>query len=175
MEYYIASPQGPLGPYTIEQLKARQLKADDLLWRDGLTEWTRACELEELSVVLNSPALPPTFDRTAFESTHNLSAYREQQQPQNAKPTHDTPCPPTYRWLAIIAFAGIIPCAIVALIKSIMVTRLWEEGNPDGAASQSRQVLIWGIISLVIGIPLDLYFMSAQNDFVQEIIPLLMD
>ncbi|MDE6402391.1 MAG: GYF domain-containing protein, partial [Muribaculaceae bacterium] len=146
MEYYIASPQGPLGPYTIEQLKARQLKPDDLLWRDGLTEWTKACELEELSAVLNSQATPPTFDRAAFENANNLSTDREQEQQQNTTPAVDNgPCPPTYRWLAIIAFLGLVPCAIVALIKSIMVTRLWEEGNPAGAARQSRQVLIWGI------------------------------
>ena len=169
MEYYIASPQGPLGPYTVEQLKARQLKPDEMVWRAGLAGWVRADELEEIAVVFSNTALPPTFNRAAFDNNNRPSSESEQAQP-NTNPTSDIPCPPTYRWLAIIAFLGLVPCAIIALIKSIMVTRMWEEGNVEGAARQSRKVLLWGILGLAIGIPLDILYMTSQNDIFQEIL-----
>ena len=159
MEYYIASDQGPLGPYTLEELRLRPIKGEELVWRNGLAEWVRADSLEELSEALN-PTTPPTFNRSRFEQ-NNLppqqptapayeQGYYEQEQGE---------CPPNYRWLAILTFLGIIPCAIVAIIKSSMVTRLWEEGKYEAARQQSRSVVKWSIIGCVIGIPLNIYYM----------------
>lgn len=177
MEFYIASEQGPLGPYTIEQLKERRLKAEEMVWRNGMEEWTRADQVPELDEVLNSPVLPPTFNRQRFESqtatVHNN--YTQETHPQYHYDNSEE-CPPTYRWLAIIAFFGIIPCAIVALIKSVMVTRLWEEGNREAARYQSRKALMWGTIGAAIGIPLSIYmlFFSDQTEMTQNLIEQLM-
>ena len=176
MDYYIASEQGPLGPYSIEQLIERRVKADDMVWRNGLPEWTRVDQLSELEGVLNAPdpVVPPTFNRERYNAANYSFGSRQHPEIQQYNYPDDEECPPTYRWLAIIAFLGIIPCAIVALIKSVMVTRLWEEGNRDAARYQSRKALMWGLIGALIGIPLSIYimFFSDQsmmaNDLLQQ-------
>lgn len=168
MEYYIASDQGPLGPYNLQQLKERPIHADDMVWCNGMPEWSRADQIEELSEIINAPATPPSFDRQRFESAYNTPS-----EPESRFTMQDNEeCPPTYRWLAIIAFLGIIPCAIVALIKSVMVTRLWEEGNREGARHQSRKALTWGLISVIIGIPLSIYmlFFSDQAELTNNLL-----
>ena len=160
MEYYIASSQGPLGPYSIEQLKARRLKPDELVWRNELPEWTRADALEELAEVLNQPVLPPRFDRTIYQAQIGNDIPESTPQQPLVDPGE---MPPTYRWLAIIAFLGITPCAIVAIIKSVMVAKLWQ-GNYDGSRRQSKQVLLWSIIGLAIGLPLSIYYYLTLGD-----------
>ena len=65
MEYYIASDQGPLGPYNLQQLKERPIHANDMVWCNGMPEWSRADQIEELSEIINAPATPPSFDRDA--------------------------------------------------------------------------------------------------------------
>jgi len=173
MDYYIASEQGPLGPYSIEQLKERPIKAGDMVWCKGMTEWTRADEVHEIVAILNAPAVPPVFDRRRFDLDNAAPAanttYRTQSTPVYRYDDGEV-CPPTYRWLAIIAFLGIIPCAIVALIKSVMVTRLWEEGNREGARYQSRKAFLWGMIGAVVGIPLSIYMLFFTDEMSMDLL-----
>lgn len=177
MEYYIASEQGPLGPYSLEELRLRPVRAEELVWRNGLSEWVRADSLDELAETLN-PTTPPSFDRNRYDGFIHSAAPAQPAaqawQPDNRRREVDySECPPTYRWLAIIAFLGIIPCAIVAIIKSVMVTRLWKEGNHEGARRQSRSVLKWGLISCIIGIPLSIYYLfffeNPLDNFLYEL------
>ncbi|MCM1448729.1 MAG: CD225/dispanin family protein [Clostridiales bacterium] len=166
MDYYLASEQGPLGPYSEQQLIGRRLKGEELVWREGLNEWVRADSLPELQDVLRLSSMPPAFNHDRFYAHEGSQVGNGE---YGSRPQYqyeyddDEECPPTYRWLAIIAFLGIVPCAIVAIIKSAMVNRLWDEGNRDGARKQSRQVLLWSLISIVVGLPLTIYFMM-NND-----------
>ncbi len=167
MEYYIASEQGPLGPYNLQQLKDRPIHAEDMVWCNGMSEWTQADQGDELADIINTPAIPPVFNRQHFDLTYGNTGYTPGMTSSERQFRYDDEqCPPTYRWIAIIAFFGIIPCAIVALIKSVMVTRLWEEGNRDGARYQSKKALMWGLIGAIAGIPLSVYmlFFSDQTE-----------
>lgn len=163
MEYYIASDKGPLGPYSEQQLIERRLRGDEMVWREGLDAWARADTLPELDDVIRAAGMPPVFDRARFDSLNTDGPAVAEPQPQFYY-EDDEECPPTYRWLAIISFLGIVPCAIVALVKSVMVRRLWEEGKREEAYRQSRKVLLWAIIGLVIGIPLTIYTFSNGMD-----------
>lgn len=172
MEYYIASDQGPLGPYNLQQLKNRPIHAEDMVWCNGMTEWTQADKVEELAEILNAPVIPPAFNRQRFESANGITYSTPGVTVKQREYDDYEECPPTYRWLAIIAFAGIIPCAIVALIKSVMVTRLWEEGNREGARYQSRKARMWGLIGALIGIPLSIYmlFFTDQTEMTSNLL-----
>ena len=77
MDYYIASEQGPLGPYSIEQLIERRVKAEDMVWCNGMPEWTRVDQIPELECVLNAPqpVVPPTFNRERYNAAnYNVAA-----------------------------------------------------------------------------------------------------
>jgi hypothetical protein len=62
-QYYIASGKDYLGPFTLSQIKDKELTQKTLIWYEGLAQWTKAEELEELKVaipVIVSPPLTPT-------------------------------------------------------------------------------------------------------------------
>lgn len=48
-EYYIVEDGERRGPFSIDTLKSRGLGRETLVWRQGLTEWTRADQLPELT------------------------------------------------------------------------------------------------------------------------------
>lgn len=61
MHYYLLVEGLKKGPIPLEELKENGLSAETLVWREGLTEWVKASELEELSEVLASiPPCPPS-------------------------------------------------------------------------------------------------------------------
>jgi uncharacterized membrane protein len=62
-QYYIASGKDHLGPFTLSQMKDKKLTPETLIWYEGLAQWTKAEDLEELKrdiPVIISPPLTPT-------------------------------------------------------------------------------------------------------------------
>lgn len=58
-QYYIHDGKEQLGPYSIEQLKEKNINRDTPIWKDSLTAWTKAGDLEELNEILKP--IPPPF------------------------------------------------------------------------------------------------------------------
>ena len=52
MEYYIASGQQRLGPFTIDNLAARNIHPDTLVWHEGMPQWAPASTVPELQPIL---------------------------------------------------------------------------------------------------------------------------
>lgn len=48
MNYYIAQGNEQRGPFTAEQLQAGGLRADTLVWREGMAQWQPAQSVPEL-------------------------------------------------------------------------------------------------------------------------------
>ncbi len=57
MEYFILVNNQKQGPYSIEDLKAKDIDATTMIWRVGCTDWTSADKLDDLKELLIS--LPP--------------------------------------------------------------------------------------------------------------------
>lgn len=161
--YYIASPRGPLGPYDIQQLRLRPTSPDDLVWTHGMPDWAPAATVPELQVLFDGTVQPPIFDKQRFNDTNATipaNPYGRQSVPQYMPEK----CPPTYLWLSIISFLGVLLFAIIALYKSLNVKNSWREGNYDKAQRQSRAALTWSIISLAIGTIVTVYTLSSGED-----------
>ncbi len=47
------------GPYTLTNLKAKALKPSDLVWYDGLADWTPAGNIEKLEITATLPLPQP--------------------------------------------------------------------------------------------------------------------
>ena len=60
--YYYVKDDQQFGPFTIEELKLEKLKKDTLVWADGMSDWSKADEVEELKGILISDP-PPLFIR----------------------------------------------------------------------------------------------------------------
>lgn len=54
MYYYIDSQNKPAGPVPTDQLEAFGVTPETYVWKRGMPQWTKACEVEELGIVFNS-------------------------------------------------------------------------------------------------------------------------
>lgn len=128
MKFYIAVNNKPDGPYSIDEITAKNLAPDTLLWREGMKQWTPIKNIPELN--------------TGIVASDNNDEYIQ--------------CPRTWLALAIIGIVLFTPLGIVATIKAAFVKRLWEEGKYDEAEEQSKSAKKFAILSLMIGIPLQI-------------------
>jgi hypothetical protein len=62
-EYYIFINEEQLGPFNIDELKARKLSREAKVWFEGLGDWKNASEIDELKTILNS--IPPPINSFA--------------------------------------------------------------------------------------------------------------
>lgn len=62
--YWISTENQKLGPFTYEDLQKAGLEPEDLVWRHGFVEWTKAKDVKELTHIVNHepPPLPNTRD-----------------------------------------------------------------------------------------------------------------
>ncbi len=60
MRYYIIIDNQSSGPFTIEELAAKSVLADTLVWRTGMEKWQPASSLPELAGII--VATPPPVD-----------------------------------------------------------------------------------------------------------------
>jgi hypothetical protein len=58
-EYYYSDGNAKHGPYTFEQIQAKRLTADTLVWHDNLPDWMRIAELPEFKGGVAHPKAPP--------------------------------------------------------------------------------------------------------------------
>ena len=64
-QYYLYEGAQQQGPFSFEALKEKNISADSLIWHEGLDDWQKAGEIEELKVLFK--AIPPPVP-TAFQS-----------------------------------------------------------------------------------------------------------
>lgn len=72
-KYYLVENGAQAGPFSLDQLKARaaasQIKKQDLVWTQGMADWTRIADVPEVLAVfpqVNVPAPPPPRDLNQF-------------------------------------------------------------------------------------------------------------
>lgn len=58
--YYVVENNEQIGPYSIEELKARNIKGSTLVWKEGFENWVTADNVEELKIILKvtPPPIP---------------------------------------------------------------------------------------------------------------------
>lgn len=57
--YYYSDGQQQIGPLSKEELQSKGITKDTLVWREGLTEWTKAGNVEELVDLFPTTPTPP--------------------------------------------------------------------------------------------------------------------
>jgi hypothetical protein len=56
--YYIEINGNPKGPFTIEELKELTITKESVLWKEGLPDWVKATEIEEINKLIKIPVGP---------------------------------------------------------------------------------------------------------------------
>ena len=65
MKYYIGENGSPVGPFTIDELRARGVTLDTLVWQEGMLDWKRARNVPELASALSQGQSSPS-DNAAY-------------------------------------------------------------------------------------------------------------
>jgi hypothetical protein len=70
-KYFYTNGIDKIGPFTLEELKGKNLSGDTKVWFYGLSSWTFLSEIDELNTVTNS--IPPQLKTTAKEDANNIN------------------------------------------------------------------------------------------------------
>ena len=80
-KYFIHDGHEKKGPFNSEELKGLKLKKEMLVWHDGLTEWMKAGDIEDLNDYFVEkkipPPLPKTFEINTALRNKILSSFEE--------------------------------------------------------------------------------------------------
>lgn len=169
MKYYVAENQKPVGPFEVSQLVARGIKGNDLVWAEGMADWTTAESIDEIREALYAtpdtekyretaiPELPPRVEPAQPQMPPQQPRYQQPQQPSYA-PGINQPDPsriPPKSWLVesiLVTLFCCLPFGIVGIIKAGEVSSLWQRGMYDAAYASSASAKKWTIIGFCIGI-----------------------
>lgn len=124
-KYYVAVNGSSQGPYTVDQLAAMQLKPTTLVWRSGMSEWTKLAAMPELSHLLQ-PQCPPAPEVSAapvYEQVIDIQG-------------------PEYFMMQGLHRLG--PFTLEQLVaKGVsMTTPVWTEGMADWAPASTRPEIV---------------------------------
>jgi len=72
-KYFYTDSKEKYGPFTLEELRQKDINNDTLIWFEGLDDWTLASELEDMKPILklSPPPLPLSIEKQpeVFENT----------------------------------------------------------------------------------------------------------
>ncbi len=110
MEYYYSDGQNQFGPVLLEDLRTK-IDANTLVWHDGMPNWDKASNVEELKAMFARPTPPPPPVVVPPQKPKEVGAINNQQ--QNVTPIKKSDVP-----LLILSIFGIVAsllCEIVGL------------------------------------------------------------
>ena len=133
-QYYYTDGKERYGPFTIEQLRERNIAADTLVWKEGMADWLPASQVSDLQSVMS------TSDAFTAPST-----------PPFTKPVSLAP----KNWLVesiLVTILCCLPFGIVGIINATKVESLWNSGQRDAAMKASQDAYKWVKIGFFVGI-----------------------
>ncbi len=158
-KYFVAGSEGPLGPYSVMQLCERGFDDDTFVWCEGMADWQRAGDIDELVNALkqrNASTLPPEFDRSRFNiSSPSLS--------QGKPMVLDSECPKNHLVLAIIGIILFFPLGIPAVTNASNVYPSWLQGDRERAHRHSRAAQRFGLFAIIAGVIFNYFYSSMVN------------
>lgn len=152
MQWYYSKNGTQLGPVEMSELRAKlasgEVTAADLVWREGMSDWSAAARVAELSATVPPLVAPPLGG-----VTH--SPYSPpQSQPAPAYPQtqiYQGPDIPTNLWQSIVVtLLCCLPFGIVAIVYAAKVDGLKARGDTAGAMSAAANSRTWCNVSVLI-------------------------
>jgi len=134
-KYYYTDGKERFGPFTLEELAAKNISKDTMVWMEGLADWIPAGNLADLQSLFASggPQIPPIG-----------ASYGP---PMMEKPPKN--------WLVesiLVTLLCCLPFGIVGIIHATKVETLWNSGQRDAAIQASQNAGKWVRIGFFAGI-----------------------
>ena len=146
MQWYFAKNGVQMGPIGIDELKAKlasgEVSGTDMVWREGMPDWRKAGEVQELAVISAAP------QQVVPQPT--LSASNSPYSPPAANPGYSAGgVIPNYLWQSIVVTIFCCwPFGIPAIVYAAKVDGMKARGDIQGAVSASNSAKMWCLVSL---------------------------
>ena len=127
--YFIHDGENESGPFDINQLKTLNIKRDTPVWHEGLEDWKKAEEIDELQPFINQSKTPPKFD-----SKSTLSSNITPPNIKNKKNDEETLTNKSRKFSPrkiILTISGI---ALIILVVTNLITNYERSQQQEGAA-----------------------------------------
>lgn len=143
-KYFYSDGTNNIGPFTIEELKEKEISRETMIWFQELGEWKPAEEVPELTEIFK--LVPPPIIKTTsnYNNVKNLN---------NQKP------PKT--WLVesiLVTLFCCLPFGIAGILYAATVESRFYAGDIEGANRSSADAKKWTRISFWSGIAVGLIY-----------------
>lgn len=102
MQYYLHNGQDQYGPFTLDELRNQPLlKSDSLIWHEGMADWLKANQVDELKEYLK-PIPPPLSKPPVFTSPESKISIPKKE-PQKSASSNSS-----WKTLAVIALVIVL-------------------------------------------------------------------
>lgn len=160
MNYHIARNTEKLGEFSLDALIERhrrgELRPDDLIWREGMAEWTR------VAVWLNTPEAAPVRDGGA--ALHGSAVPPPTPTSFRAPPPGAIPPKPSNNlvWAILATFFCCLPFGIPAIVFASQVDGKYATGDYAGAAASADKARMWAWIAFGVGLVGSLLYIAVM-------------
>lgn len=151
-QYYYVNKYGQqAGPIPVGQFSACGIMKETLVWCEGMSEWKKAEEVEELKHLFAPAAItPPPLQPSGMPQPPVAPGSNGAGIP-TADPTGQ--CPDNYLvWTILTTILCCWPLGIPGIVYATKVEKLWRAGDTAGAQQAAEQAKMWCFISLGGGV-----------------------
>jgi hypothetical protein len=144
-KYFYTDGTNNFGPFTLEELKEKNITRETKVWFQELGDWKPAGTVPELTDIFKLVPPPITKQNTNFNSMENLS---------NQKP------PKT--WLVesiLVTLFCCLPFGIAGIVNASKVESRFYAGDIDGANRSSAEAKKWTTVSFWIGLAVGVIYL----------------
>ena len=159
--YYLGPNNQPLGPVPGEELIARGVTRDSLVWCEDFTTWVNVSSVPELAPLF--PVMPPPPPAPPVAPVQPAAPVPPVAPAQPTAPVAPAAAPAakpakepfvsrpdSYMTLAILStIFCCLPLGIIAIVSASKVDSLWAEGCKKEAVEKAESAKMWSILSMV--------------------------
>ena len=157
-KYFIYQDNQQVGPLTFEELQARNLGRETMVWFDGLAEWKKAGDLLELNDLFQSG--PPPVPAGTYGAQGSGAQTNPGERPAYVPGNYGAGKPKN--WLVesiLVTLFCCLPFGIVAIVNAAKVDSRFATGDMDGAVQASAEAKKWTSISFFVGIGVSVLYL----------------
>lgn len=165
---YYADGQEQRGPFTMQQLLAQGITANTMVWYEGLSGWTPACDAPLTAPYFGKAGQNPPPPGSAYNGYAN-NAYNGHNAYGNPRANmNSTRKPDDYLvWAILTTILCCLPFGVVSIVYASKVNSLWTAGQYDEARDASQKAKNWAIASAAVSaVCLVLYLFMCALPFV---------
>lgn len=156
--FYLDSQNRNQGPVPLDRLAEHGVTRNTMIWCDGMANWQRADSVPEVREWFDAHTADTTT--AAGNATAQSADFSNPYAQNNGAPAYTTPqnqgympCPNDYLvWSVLATICCCLPFGIVAIVKSCNVGKFYRRGMYDAALLASEDAKKWCLISLVVGL-----------------------